>query len=89
MVAAIEEMPTALLGVLPAKQHLLRVEPRGFEPLTSAVQRRHNTLLELSGDCKIVANRRVLPITHSPRFQDVYSGCCTVAAPNDAVLDFR
>src|SRR5919112_5064038 len=26
--------------ILPAKQHIFRVEPRGFEPLTSAVQRR-------------------------------------------------
>jgi hypothetical protein len=29
-----------VLNVLPAKSHLFRVEPRGFEPLTSAVQRR-------------------------------------------------
>jgi hypothetical protein len=32
------------------------VEPRGFEPLTSAVQRRHDTLLDLSAVCKIAAN---------------------------------
>ena len=31
------------------------VEPRGFEPLTSAVQRRQDTLLALSGVCKIAA----------------------------------
>jgi hypothetical protein len=31
------------------------VEPRGVEPLTSAVQRRHNTLPELSRVCKFAA----------------------------------
>ena len=31
--------PSPRLGVLPAKQHNFRVEPRGFESLTSAVQR--------------------------------------------------
>src|SRR5688500_13318339 len=31
---------------------ILRVEPRGFEPLTSAVQKRLDTLLEYSGACK-------------------------------------
>jgi hypothetical protein len=56
------------------------VEPRGFEPLTSAVQRRHNTLLEVSGACKIAANGRILPITHFPALQEIYSGCYTVAA---------
>jgi hypothetical protein len=29
-----------IFGVLPAKRHIPRVEPRGFEPLTSAVQKR-------------------------------------------------
>ncbi len=37
------------------------VEPRGFEPLTSAVQRRQDSLPEVSGACKIPANRRILP----------------------------
>jgi hypothetical protein len=30
------------LDVLPAKRHIFGVEPRGFEPLTSAVQRRRS-----------------------------------------------
>jgi hypothetical protein len=45
-------------------------------------------LLEISGPCKIAANRRILPITHFPALQEIYSGCCTVAAPNDVALDF-
>ena len=32
------------------------MEPRGFEPLTSAVQRRQDRLPEVSGVCKIPAN---------------------------------
>jgi transposase-like protein len=57
-----------------------RVEPRGFEPLTSAVQRRINRLPEVSRACKIAANRRILRLIHIPCFQEIYSGCCTVAA---------
>jgi 5-methylcytosine-specific restriction enzyme subunit McrC len=45
--------------IFPAKYTLLGVEPRGFEPLTSAVQRRHHTFPELSGACKIAANTRI------------------------------
>jgi hypothetical protein len=36
-----------------------RVEPRGFEPLTSAVQKRIISLLEVSGACKTAANIRI------------------------------
>jgi hypothetical protein len=31
-------MVTTSIGFSPAKLHFFRVEPRGFEPLTSAVQ---------------------------------------------------
>jgi hypothetical protein len=57
------------------------VEPRGVEPLTSAVQRRHDTLLEISEPYKIAANAHIF--CHMPFlcFQHIYSGCCTVAAP--------
>ena len=72
--------PLCPLHVLPAEQYISRVEPRGFEPLTSAVQRRCDSLLECSRACKIPANRRILPITHFSTFQEIYSGCCTVAA---------
>jgi hypothetical protein len=56
------------------------VEPRGFEPLTSAVQRRHHTLLELSVGFKTPANHRISTSAHFPAFQEIHSGCCTVAA---------
>src|SRR5215212_3370946 len=56
------------------------VEPRGFEPLTSAVQRRSDSLLEISLVYKIPANRGICPTTLSPSVQKVYPGCCTVAA---------
>ncbi len=36
------------------------VEPRGFEPLTSAVQRRRDTLQKPSRVCKIAANSCIL-----------------------------
>jgi hypothetical protein len=58
-----------------------RVEPRGFEPLTSAVQRRRVTLLEVSGVCRIPAIERLSALSIFLAFQDIYSGCCTVAAP--------
>jgi hypothetical protein len=44
------------------------------------VQRRRNALLELSGACKIAAKSAVSAIVHFLSFQEVYSGCCTVAA---------
>jgi hypothetical protein len=34
--------PSLLSRILPAKHYILKVEPRGFEPLTSAVQRRRS-----------------------------------------------
>ena len=70
----------SVLYVSPANPHLLRVEPRGFEPLTSAVQRRQGSLLELSGVCKISANTHIFCVMPFPSFQDIYSGCCTIAA---------
>src|SRR5215204_2198738 len=39
-----------------------------------------DSLLQISVACKIPANRRILPKTHFSTFQDIYSGCCTVAA---------
>jgi hypothetical protein len=57
-----------------------RVEPRGFEPLTSAVQKRHDALLELSTDSKIPAKSIISAIVYFLSFQIIYSGCCTVAA---------
>ena len=59
----------------------VRMEPMGFEPTPSAVQRRQDTLLGLSGVCKIAANSCIPVLTHFPAFLEIYSGCYTVAAP--------
>ena len=58
----------------------MKVEPRGFEPLTSAVQRRHDSFPEVSRACKIPANKHIISEAVFPIFQDIHSGCCTVAA---------
>jgi hypothetical protein len=62
------------------------VEPRGVKPLTSAVQRRHDSLLDFSEACKIAAKARISFMTLFPSFQVIYSGCCTVAAQTQAEL---
>ena len=49
------------LCVLPANRILSTVEPRRFEPLTFVVQRRYDTLPELSGACKIPAKGQLFP----------------------------
>jgi hypothetical protein len=69
-----------LAYVSPEECLRLRVEPRGFEPLTSAVQRRPHTLLEFSGACKTPANTHISSVLLFPSVQEIYSGCCTVAA---------
>jgi hypothetical protein len=52
----------------------------GLEPGTSSLSEKHNTLQEVSRICKIPANTHILELTLFPSFQDIYSGCCTVAA---------
>ena len=56
------------------------MEPRGFEPLISAVHRRRHSLLELSGVCKMPANKPIPTLSFFLMFQEIHSGCCTVAA---------
>jgi hypothetical protein len=56
------------------------VEPMGFEPTPSAVQRRQDSLPQISRGCKIPAHGDFLLRTHCSSFQEIYSGCCTVAA---------
>jgi hypothetical protein len=41
---------------------------------------RHDTLLKLSGARKITANRRISALSLFLSFQEICSGCCTVAA---------
>src|SRR5215207_9886559 len=50
---------------------------------TSAEQRRHERLLDLSAECKIPANTHICCRTLFPSFPVIYSGCSTVAANPD------
>jgi hypothetical protein len=36
----------------------------------------------------MTANSRISAFVPFSTFQEIYSGCCTVAAPNDVALDF-
>jgi hypothetical protein len=56
------------------------VEPRGLEPLASAMRGRLDSFLQISVACKIAANRGIYFMMLFLTFQDIYSGCCTVAA---------
>jgi hypothetical protein len=56
------------------------MEPRGFEPLTSAVQSQYDSLLDVSRVSKIPVNSHILCLVVFARFQNIYSDCCTVAA---------
>jgi hypothetical protein len=57
-----------------------RVGDSGFEPLTSSASKKYNTLQKVSRAYKIPANEGILALILFPRFQDIHSGCCTVAA---------
>jgi hypothetical protein len=52
----------------------------GFEPLTSSASRKRDCLLGVSRAYKIPANRGILFTKPFLTFQDIHSGCCTVAA---------
>jgi len=62
------------------KSTYFEVELMGFEPLTSTVQRRADSFPKVSRACKTAGNHRISVLTHFPAFQEIYSGCCTVAA---------
>ena len=51
-------MRSSLLQIFPAKHYIPGVEPRGFEPLTSAVQRRNQYVVQ---PCRAVSARTVQP----------------------------
>jgi hypothetical protein len=58
----------------------MRVGLPGLEPGTSSLSEKYDSLLEVSGLFKIPANERILALALFPAFQDIHSGCCTVAA---------
>jgi hypothetical protein len=72
--------PNFALLVSPANQRKKRVDPRGLEPLSSAMRGRHEGLQGFSGACKTPANGSILMMVLFSAFQDIFSGCCTVAA---------
>jgi hypothetical protein len=57
-----------------------RVGDSGFEPLTSSASKKYDSLLKVSGACKIPANRYISTLAHFLTFQEIHSSCCTVAA---------
>ncbi len=59
---------------------LLGARSVGLELATSSLSGKHDALLELPRVCKIPANIHILKQTLFPSFQDIYPGCCTVAA---------
>jgi hypothetical protein len=67
-------------AILPAKQPFLVVDPTRLELVTSAMRGRRDGLLEISEPCKNPANSRVSVFIHFLSLQEIYSGCCTVAA---------
>ena len=69
---------TDRLTMLPADLHFPRVEPRGFEPLTSAAQRRRASVLDLSGGCKIAAKAVIFVLCKC--FFQAFRGVTQVAA---------
>jgi hypothetical protein len=48
--------------------------------VTSAMRGRGNSLLEVAVACKTPANKGILMMLLFSVFQEIYSGCCTVAA---------
>jgi hypothetical protein len=63
-----------------AKSLVVEVDPTRLELVTSAMRSQYDSLPELSGVCKIPANKHICCVVRFSRFQDIYSGCCTVAA---------
>jgi hypothetical protein len=80
------EKPPALAGGFPLpgvfrlSTRNSRVGDSGFEPLTSSASKKYDTLLEISAACKTPANDGFLSRTVCFGFQEIHSGCCTVAA---------
>src|SRR5215212_2100522 len=65
---------------IPLRYGLYEVGDAGFEPATSAVRRRRDGLQELSTGFKIPAKPLDPALMLFSSFQELYSGCCTVAA---------
>ena len=66
--------------VLPANPQKEEVDPTRLELVTSAMRGRLDSFPNVSRTCKIPANRRITVLTLFSAFQEIYPGCCTVAA---------
>jgi hypothetical protein len=53
------------------------VDPRGLEPLTSAMRGRRDSFPEVFRACKTAANHRISALALFSTFQEIYSGRCT------------
>ena len=52
----------------------------GLEPGTSSLSEKHDALLRFYRVCKLPANLRNMDQILFSSFQEIYPGCCTVAA---------
>ena len=80
--------PCFLPHIFPAKYHIQRVEPRAFEPLTSAVQRRMHNIVVVRGCSEVLANKHILPWALSPVFAWVGVNWCrsTCTSANGVIV---
>src|SRR5918994_762425 len=69
--------PSGIVPISPAKSHIKRGEPRGIEPLTSAVQSQGTIIVHVRHCAKIPANRRVFSSGLAWLFAAVRVGWCT------------
>jgi hypothetical protein len=73
--------PSLLRRVSPANEHILRVEPRGFEPLTSAVQSQGTIVAGVRGCSEMPAKSHICLRKYPPLFTVVRVGWCTAGVP--------
>jgi hypothetical protein len=69
--------PLYHFGFLAAKKHSLGVEPRGFEPLTSAVQSQNLLIASVRSCSEIPAKQPIRLYVDSLLFAVVRVGWCT------------
>jgi hypothetical protein len=69
--------PLYTLRVLPANRHIFEVEPRGFKPLTSAVQSQIHIIVDVRRCSEMPAKRPIRLHNASRLFAIVRVGWCT------------
>src|SRR5918997_4641434 len=71
----------SVVRVLPAKGYSMRVEPRGFEPLTSAVQSQGTIVAGVRCCSERPAKSHICLRKYSPLLAIVRVGWCTTGVP--------